>query len=149
MGQQMRSAGIREPGVVAWLRLARIFRKVERLPALGMRDRGLTRAQFDVIAHVGAREGLTQHELADSLVVTKVNVCQLLDRMEGNGLIVRRQQGRSNCLFLTEEGKRLFVVVVPEQETLIGRAFAGLTRDEKKRLLELLRKLERQLPSVP
>jgi DNA-binding MarR family transcriptional regulator len=46
---------------------------------------GLNNAQFDVLAHVGAVEGMTQQELADSILVTKGNVALLLDRVEGRG----------------------------------------------------------------
>jgi predicted transcriptional regulator len=73
-------------------------------------------------------EGLTdedrafQKELAERLLVTKSNVCQIVRRMEERGLVSRRQEGRAKRLFLTEEGHRLFEEVVPSQEELIGRA---------------------------
>src|SRR5437764_3859966 len=87
---------LREPAVMAWLRLARVFQKVDRASADHLRCWGLSVAQFDVLAHVGATEGQTQQELADSLLVTKGNVCQLVGRMEADGLIRRCQEGRVN-----------------------------------------------------
>lgn len=110
-----------------------------------MRCRGLSLAQFDVLAHVGAREGITQQELADALLVTKGNVCQLLDRMERGGLIQRQQDGRSNRLFPTEEGRRVFAAVVPSHEDRIVDKFAALTDEEQIQLLDLLRKLDHAL----
>lgn len=136
----------RWPAVVAWMRLVRIFQKVERISADHLRGWGLSPAQFDVLAHVGADEGMTQQELADSLLVTKGNVCQLLDRMERCQLIARRQEGRSNRLFLTETGHGLFDGVVPAQEDVIAAAFSRLTPEEQGQLLHLLRKLDRALP---
>src|SRR3712207_3608188 len=111
----VRDAGkdLRSPGVLAWMRLARVFQRVERDWGEHLRGWDLNVAQFDVLAHVGASEGMTQQELADSLLVTKGNVCQLLDRMEGRGWISRRQEGRANRLFLTGKGRRLFDEVVP------------------------------------
>src|SRR5215216_3949980 len=94
--------------VLAWLRLARVFQKVDQAAAEHLRGFNLNVAQFDVLARVGAAEGLMQQEVADSLLVTKSNVCQLLDRMERAGLVERRQHGRTNHLYLTPEGKRLY-----------------------------------------
>src|SRR5919202_2089267 len=104
------------PGVLAWMRLARVFQRVEREWGERLRAWDLNVAQFDVLAHVGASEGMTQQELADSLLVTKGNVCQLLGRMEGRGWISRRQEGRANRLFLTGAGRRLYEEAVPAQE---------------------------------
>jgi MarR family transcriptional regulator, 2-MHQ and catechol-resistance regulon repressor len=143
----VRGAGkdLRRPGLLAWLRLARIFQKVERNSGEKLRGWDLNVAQFDVLAHVGASEGMTQQELADSLLVTKGNVCQLLDRMEGRGWISRRQQGRANRLFLTDAGRRLFDEVVPAHEALIAGRFSVLSEGEQERLHELLRKLDKAL----
>lgn len=102
-------------------------------------------AQFDVLAHVGAAPGLTQQELADSLLVTKGNVCQLLDRMERVDLLERRQQGRANRIYLTARGQELFETVVPSHEEQIAGYLAALSPDEQVELLTLLRKLDRSV----
>ena len=127
------------------MRLARVFQKVEKDSGERLRGWGLNVAQFDVLAHVGASEGMTQQELADSLLVTKGNVCQLLDRMEGRGWISRRQEGRSNRLFLTDEGQRLFEKVVPDLEALVAERFSALSHEEQEQLHELLRRLDTAL----
>ena len=137
--------GVRHPAVPAWLRLVRVFQKVDRASSDQLRGKNLSMAQFDVLTRVGASEGLTQQELADSLLVTKGNVCQLLDRMERGGLIVRKQDGRSNRLFLTPEGRTLFDAVVPEHEQLIADLFSTLSSEEQRQLLGFLRTLDRSL----
>src|ERR671917_170013 len=136
---------LRRPALLGWMRLMRVYQKVDRASAEHLRDWGFSVAQFDVLAHVGASEGMTQQELADSLLVTKGNVCQLLDRMEGRGWISRRQQGRANRLFLTDAGRRLFDEVVPAHEALIARRFSVLSEGEQERLHALLRKLDKAL----
>lgn len=134
---------------MGWLRLLRVGQKVDRDLAAQLRRWGLNLAQFDVLAHVGADAGITQQELADSLLVTKGNVAQLLDRMEGRGLIERRPEGRTNRLFLTEEGRRLFAEAVPAHEALIAERLSALSLEEQRQLLELLRKLDRALGARP
>jgi DNA-binding MarR family transcriptional regulator len=125
--------------------LLRVSQKVERDLARQLKLCGLNNAQFDVLAHVGAAEGITQQELADSLLVTKGNVAQLLGRMERRGLIERRSQGRTNRLFLTDEGRRTFTEVVPAHEALIDDRLSVLSEEDQKQLFELLRRLDRAL----
>jgi|SRR5215210_5695943 len=140
-----RGGSLRRASVLGWLRLLRVSQKVERDLAGQLKLGGLNNAQFDVLAHVGAAEGITQQELADALLVTKGNVAQLLDRMERRGLIERRSQGRTNRLFLTDEGQRMFAEVVPAHEALIDERLSVLSEEEQKQLFELLRRLDRAL----
>jgi DNA-binding MarR family transcriptional regulator len=128
--------------------MARVFQKVERASGEHLRGWDLSVAQFDVLAHVGAAEGISQRELAESLLVTKGNVCQLLDKMEGRGWILRRQEGRTNHLFLTEVGRKLFEEVVPAHEAMIAERFSVLSEKEQTQLYELLRKFDRALDGI-
>src|SRR5918998_98230 len=130
-------------GVLAWLRLVRVFQKVEQRSAEKMREAGLTMGQFDVLAQVGAAEGATQQQVADALLVTKSNVCQLLDRMEEAGLVERRQQGRAKHLHLTPAGRRLYDEIVPAHARQIAELLSALAPEEQGHLLGLLRKLDR------
>jgi len=131
--------------VLAWLRLARVFQKIDMRSERFFRTHELNTAQFDVLAQVGAARGMTQQELADALLVTKGNISQLLNKLEQTGMITRQQTGRTNCLFLTEQGQALFEVVVPQQEALIADLLAPLSADEQRELLRLLRKLDHSI----
>ncbi len=137
--------GLRSPAVIAWLRLLRVEQKVARVLMEDLKRWDLNLAQFDTLAHVGAAEGLTQQELADSLLVTKGNVCQMLDRMERRGLLVRRREGRTNRLFLTAGGRSMSEEVVPIHEELVGRLLSVLEPAEQTQLVRLLSKLDRAL----
>jgi DNA-binding MarR family transcriptional regulator len=123
----------------------RVYQKVDRASADHLRGWGLSVAHFDVLARVGSQAGIKQQEVADSLLVTKGNVCQLLDRMEDRGLIVRRREGRANHLFLTEAGRRLYDEAVPAQEAMVSERFSALSDEEQAQLHELLRKLDTSL----
>jgi DNA-binding MarR family transcriptional regulator len=142
---------VRNVELVAWMRLANVFTKLERASIDHLRARGLSLAQFDVLAQVGTHEGCTQQELADALLVTKGNITQLLDKMESAGLLRRRQEGRVNRLCLTDAGRQLRDLVVPEQEACITAQFVALSPQERAQLHILLRKLDRALaaPGAP
>lgn len=135
----------RSIAVPVWLRLARVFQRVDRASVDLLRRWDLSVAQFDVLVQVGLREGLTQQQLADQLLVTKGNVCQLLDRMEERGLLERRQEGRANRLYLTDKGRALRSETMPAQEQLIEDVFATLPRAQQVALLASLRRLDHGL----
>lgn len=130
----------------AWIRLLRLYQKVR--PALGkkLRGLGLTAAEFDILDTLAAREGFTQQELADALLMTKGNITYHLFRMAERGLVDRRAEGRKNRLYLTGEGRRLLEEALPEHKALINERFSGLSVEERAQLADLLRKLERSQP---
>jgi DNA-binding MarR family transcriptional regulator len=127
------------------MRLARVFTKMDRAAAEMLRCHGLTVAQFDALAQIGASEGITQQELADKLLVTKGNISQLIAKMEARGLLRRCPRGRSLELSLTERGRALAAEVVPLQEAFVAARFGQLSPDEQRALLRLLRTLDRSL----
>lgn len=133
----------RRLGVALWARIARIYNRNMRLSASHLRAWDLNVAQFDVLAQIGAHEGLTQQELAKQLLVTEGNITQLLDKLEERGLIQRCRDGRIKRLVLTPAGKTLRDETVPEQERFQAEQFAALTLDEQRTLLALLGKLQR------
>lgn len=134
-----------DTAVLAWMRLGRVFQKIQQSKAEEMRGYGLSIGQFDVLVNVGLSEGATQQEVADALLVTKSNICQLLDRMERAGLVRRRQEGRANRLHLTDEGRRLYARALPSHQRQIAQRLSTLTANEQRNLLALLRKLEHGL----
>lgn len=136
---------VRMMGLLAWLRLARVFQKVDRVATESLRWRQLSPAQVDVLARVGSSEGISQQELADALMVTKGNVCQLLHKMEGSGLLERRPDGRVNRLFLTDQGRRVYEEVVPMHDAMLAEQFNTLSQSEQRALLRLLRQLDHSL----
>ena len=136
---------MRTSSVMAWLRLVRVFQKIDRASEVHLRPWNLSVAQFDILAQVGAAKRITQQELADRLLVTKGNISQLLDRMEQRGLLTRCHERRANILSLTEEGQRLYEQVVPIQEELVAEHFAALSSQEANQLLRLLRKMDRAI----
>jgi DNA-binding MarR family transcriptional regulator len=131
--------------VLAWLRLVRVYQKVERVAMAHLRRWEVSAPQFDILTHLGAAEGITQQELAAARLTTKGNLSQLLDHMERDGLVRRVRDGRVKRVYLTEAGRRLFAEVVPDHEALIAAQFSALAPQDQDRLLGLLRTLDHAL----
>lgn len=130
---------------LAWIRLMRVYQQIDRRTAEIMKSHGLSVSRFDVLVHAGLKEGRSQQELADAMFVTKGNICQVLDGMEAEELLYRRRKGRTNHIFLTDEGATRRQSALKEQLEAIDSAMSALTSDEQDALHTLLRKLDRSL----
>lgn len=103
----------------------------------------LSPAQFNVIATIGGKPGLTQSDLSQKLLVTEGNSSQLLSCLDQRQLIERRCIGKQKLLHLTPAGQALFDVLVPAHEDWLVEQFGALTPKEQDQLAQLLRRLER------
>ncbi len=133
----------RTRAVAAWNRLVRVYQRVDHLSERSFQQLGLNTACFDVLARVASRQGLTQGELAASLLVTKGNVSQLVTKLAAEGLLERRAEGRSQRLHLTPRGRSLAETAIPRQEELLRQSLSSLDEPEQTELIRLLRKWER------
>ncbi|MFS0724031.1 MarR family winged helix-turn-helix transcriptional regulator [Paenibacillus sp. 1P07SE] len=129
-------------GLLVWYRLSRAYNQSLRASSLHLKQWDLTVAQFDVLVQIGAQEGLTQQELGEKLFVTKGNVTQLLGKLEEQGWIRREKRWKSKHLSLTAKGRELIDAVAPRQERQQASHFHGLSKEEKKQLITLLKKVQ-------
>jgi DNA-binding MarR family transcriptional regulator len=137
-----------EPGeleVRNFLLLARIYQRVVRRLGQLLDRHGLSLAQFEVLAVLRFGEGMTQQELASRLLVTKGNICGMIDRMEANGWVERRpdpEDRRVNRLYMRESGRQLLADTFPPHHALIRTLMSGLDGPELQTLHQLLEQLE-------
>ena len=71
---------------------------------------GLYEGQHHTLMQLWETDGLPQVELTKRLGVEPASVSKAVERMESAGFIQRRpdpDDARANCLFLTEQGRRL------------------------------------------
>ena len=136
----------RKKAVATWLAIARLVGGAKRAGSERLKPHGVSLAQFDVIAQVGAHSGITQQELAEWTLSTQGNISQLLSGMVARGLVRRQTEGRRKCLELTEKGRALYEELVPFQEAWHAERFAALSDEELAELLRLVRKLEQPQP---
>jgi DNA-binding MarR family transcriptional regulator len=128
-----------------WVQMVRTVSRVERrlVGALGERD--VTLPQFDVLATLRFGEGVTQQELAERLLVTKGNVCGVLDRLERLGWVERRpdpNDRRANRLHLTPAGRRKVDALLPAHDALVLHALRSLSDVDVQTLRRLLASIE-------
>jgi len=92
--------------------------------------------------HRAGRAGLRQFEVGEAVLLTKYNVSRLLDRLEGEGLLVRyvcEEDARGAQVVITDKGEalreRMWAVYGP---ALAEHFTAFFTRAELEQIAELL-----------
>jgi len=128
----------------AWVELTRAFYLVQRQIVRLLTDLEMTLPQFDVLATLRFNEAVTQNELAERLLVTKGNVCGVIDRLERLGWVQRRsddRDGRINRLHLTSAGRRKIGAALPRHDVLILDVMRSLSSAEVSALRQAMAKL--------
>ena len=126
-------------------RLARVNTRMGRLDASVLSEYGLTPVQFNVLAILVDEEGISQQDLADRLLVTKGNICGLINRMERAGLVERHPNPtdrRSYSLYPTADGVGAYHRAAPSLEAAMKQKLTSLSEVEQEQLINLLRRLE-------
>lgn len=131
--------------VVAWQRLVRSYQTISRVERESLAPFKLTTAQFDALSHLSRSPGLSQQALAERLLVTKGNICGLIDRLEIAGLVERQDvphDRRSYQLYLTDAGFQVFQQAAPVLEQRLQQVFNVLAEEELQSLTGLLNRLD-------
>lgn len=118
-----------------------------------MKPMGITRSQWWVLTNLTRHEGaeLTQSELAKLLEVGKVTVGGLIDRLEANGFVIRKQDPhdrRSRRISASPQGKRLIEEIQSIAMELDAASLEGVTEEELDVLVNVLSKMKRNLLSM-
>ena len=113
---------------------------------------GLTDVQFNLMMLLhhqgGLKEGLSQAQLSDMMLVNRANITSLVDRMEKSDFIARTpapDDRRCNIVKLTSRGKKLLAQVEPLYTRQVKKAMACLREAEQKRLIAALEKIRNRL----
>jgi DNA-binding MarR family transcriptional regulator len=126
-------------------------RLTEALTRLVKQEGGLTLPHFEVLLTLRMGEGISQQDLSDRLLVTKGNICVIVQKLEAAGLIERRTDPtdqRYHRLYLADAGRRLLAKVGPEHRALTNLVLRGLSLAEQKTLHELLNRIDQTLDDL-
>jgi DNA-binding MarR family transcriptional regulator len=95
---------------------------------------GLYRGQPPVLRALWAQDGLTHTDLARTLEVQPATITKMINRMEKNGFVQRRQDAddqRVWRVYLTDAGRAVQEDVRQVWRTLEQEAFDGFTIEER------------------
>jgi DNA-binding MarR family transcriptional regulator len=133
-----------------WLRLLACTTRVEAVIRNRLRSEfGTTLPRFDLLAQLEREaEGLSMGELSARLMVTGGNVTGIVDQLEAEGLVVRKEHPSDRRAFrvqLTAAGRRLFRRMAAVHEAWIVELFEGWSPAQKTQVQALLGTLKQHL----
>ncbi len=105
---------------------------------------GITAEQWVIIRHLWQEEGLSQREIGEKAAKDKPNVTRMLDALEKKGIIFRwddLRDRRKYRIYLTPEGKELYLRLAPLAQNLRQRVTQNLTQPEIDLLTDTLNKI--------
>ncbi|MGI0101424.1 MAG: MarR family winged helix-turn-helix transcriptional regulator [Nitrosotalea sp.] len=109
---------------------------------------GVTLSQWRVVASLVQRPGLTQKEIADKVGVEGATLVPMIDKMEKEGLLKRKQDSkdrRLNRIYLTKKADSLWNSMI-ECAIYIRKVSAkDISEDKLETTLETLRKISKNL----
>jgi MarR family transcriptional regulator for hemolysin len=130
----------------------RLWRATHTRTAEALGSVGLTPALFALLNVIGAREGAIQQELGSALGIDRSTMVSLIDQLEGAGLARRRPSAtdrRAREIAITPKGRRLLQRARGLISQVEDEVLAGLTAEERRKLLALLRRALDSAPAQP
>jgi MarR family transcriptional regulator for hemolysin len=106
---------------------------------------GLTLPQCRALIHLANSEGISQVQLAELTDIEPMSLVRILDRMEADGLVERRNDPadrRARCLYLKPKAKRVVDDIWELVEITRREAFAGMPKKHADLLVSLLGKVQ-------
>ena len=93
---------------------------------------GLHTGQGAIITALGECGPCSQKDLAEYRHVSAATISVMLRRMEKGGFVRRSvsEDGKCNLISLTEEGWKMYQILLRDREGESERVFAGLSADE-------------------
>jgi DNA-binding MarR family transcriptional regulator len=130
----------------------RLWRTTHTRTADVLASVGLTPALFALLNVIGSREGAIQQELGAVLGIDRSTMVSLVDRLEAAQLARRRPSAtdrRAREVEITPKGRRLLQRARKLISQVEDEVLAGLTADERRELLGLLRRALDSAPAQP
>ena len=127
-----------------WVVLARAHNAVERHAQGHAQTHGLTLPEFGILEALYHKGPLLLGEVQRKILVSSGGVTYLVDRLVAKGLVERRDcpdDRRARYAALTPDGEALIQQIFPEHARHVAEAVAGLTSEEKREAVKLLRAL--------
>lgn len=124
--------------------ISAIYRHMQVLIAERLEPYRIGSGQYIFLLTLAQKEGVSQKELAEALLIDKTTTAKALAKLEAEGYLRREvcaKDQRYNLLFLTEKGKE----VVPKVREVLNEMnrynAAEMTNEEYEQMLTLLSKL--------
>lgn len=116
------------------------------------RAKGMTRAQWVILARVSATPGLSQNELASILEVEPISVGRLIDRLQARGLVERRSDPTDRRIWrlhLLPPAEPVLEEISKARDVLGDQLLEGVDPAVRSRMVDALLRMKNNLTAEP
>ncbi len=138
-------------GVHVWLILMKAHQTFLKQAQRSIQGTGLCFSDFtalEILLHKGPIPIIT---IGEKLQLTSGSLTAAIDRLEKRGLLERSfdpTDRRVRIITLTSAGERLIKDLFKQHSLDMENAMSGLSQNERKQLIQLLKKAGKQLPAI-
>ena len=129
----------------AMIVLRKAIKTIDSHVMTDIREKGLTSAQFSVLEILYSKGRLKICQLIEKVLSSSGNMTVVIRNMEKKGWIEKKTDENDKRAFfieLTEKGKRIIEELLPRHIKSVERIFNILTEEDKRNLIEILRKFK-------
>lgn len=133
-----------DPSLKLFVVLSKAYRSVSDQVALDIRKHGLNTTDFGVLELLYHRGEQPLQKIGDKILLASGSITYVVDKLEKKQYIKRRRcetDRRITYASITEQGTELLNDIFPDHWKQIEAITNGLTDEEKKQAIDLLKKL--------
>lgn len=126
----------------------RLVNRLNRRLKSDLRPYGLTIANWRILAILVVTEAVTMNQIAEWAMIEQPTASRMIDRMEAQGLLVRRKDendGRIRSISLTPDGRDVYFQVQAHAVAHTEVAFADFTDRECEQFRSMIYRIEDNL----
>ncbi|WP_139364918.1 MarR family winged helix-turn-helix transcriptional regulator [Sutcliffiella halmapala] len=124
--------------------LSRAFRAINDKANHSIQRFDLNPTEFAVLELLYHKGDQPLQQIGGKILLASGSITYVVDKLEGKGLLIRKacaKDRRVTYAQITEEGKKLLQDIFPQHEENIHQLLDGLTTEEKKQAIDLIKKL--------
>ncbi|SEN82740.1 MarR family transcriptional regulator, 2-MHQ and catechol-resistance regulon repressor [Amphibacillus marinus] len=133
-----------DPSLKLFVVLSKAYRSVADLVAADIRKNGLNTTEFGVLELLYHSGEQPLQKIGDKILLASGSITYVVDKLEKKEFINRIQCAKDRRITyasISEKGKALLEDIFPEHWRQIEKITAGLSADEKKGAIKLLKQL--------
>ncbi|SER37897.1 MarR family transcriptional regulator, 2-MHQ and catechol-resistance regulon repressor [Gracilibacillus ureilyticus] len=133
-----------DPSLKLFVVLSKAYRAVADQVADDIRSYGLNTTDFGVLELLYHQGEQPLQKIGNKILLASGSITYVVDKLEKKGYVKRTpydKDRRITFASITEEGEKLLNEIFPEHWKQIEAITAGLSEEEKKSAIELLKKL--------
>lgn len=133
-----------ETSLQLFIVLSRASASVTRIVQKHIVSHGLNPTEFGVLELLYHKGETPLQQIGEKILITSGSITYVVDKLEKKGFLCRKacpNDRRITYAAITEKGKGFLQEMFPSHADMIHQAVSGLSEDEKKSAIQLLKKL--------